>query len=124
MAHEPAPRRVKTYTSTQGYVYQYYFVGKRAALPDDPESPATEFIFDVTADRKSMFAVSIFLSEGVPRGWASRHGRGLTEAEQYGAVKMRLFQAFDEIEHMMAEGRRLHVTGDELENFLSALGVQ
>ena len=27
-------RRMKTYTGGQGYVYQYYFVGKRAALAD------------------------------------------------------------------------------------------
>lgn len=34
-------RRLKTYTGAQGYVYQYYFVGKRATLPNDPEAPAT-----------------------------------------------------------------------------------
>jgi hypothetical protein len=34
-------RRLKTYAGTQGYVYQYYFVGQRAALADDPEAPAT-----------------------------------------------------------------------------------
>ena len=27
-------RRMKTYTGGQGYVYQYYFVGNREALPD------------------------------------------------------------------------------------------
>ena len=37
-------RRLKTYTGAQGYVYQYYFVGKRPALADDPEAPATEFV--------------------------------------------------------------------------------
>ena len=30
-------RRMKSYTGGQGYVYQYYFVGKRVALPDDPD---------------------------------------------------------------------------------------
>ncbi len=48
----------------------------------------------------------------------------LTEAEQYGAVKIRLFQAFDEIEDMMAEGRRLVVSADGLEKALESLGVQ
>ena len=43
---------MKTYSGAQGYVYEYYFVGKRAALPQDAEAPATEFIFDVTSDRK------------------------------------------------------------------------
>jgi hypothetical protein len=117
-------RRMKTYTGGQGYVYQYYFVGKRAALADAPEAPATEYIFDVTADRKTTFSVSVFLPEESLRGWASQHGRSLTEAEQYGAVKLRLFAAFDEIEDMLTQGRRLVVSADSLEKALGTLGVQ
>src|SRR6201997_2362460 len=100
-------RRLKTYTGAQGYVYQYYFVGKRVALADDPESPATEFVFDVTSDRKMTYAVSVFLAEKSLIQWATSHGRKLTEAEQYAAAKLRLFHAFDELEDMMAKGRRL-----------------
>jgi hypothetical protein len=117
-------RRMKTYTGGQGYVYQYYFVGKRAALADAAEAPASEYIFDVTSDRKTTFAVSIFLPDESLQGWAAHHGRALTEAEQYGAVKLRLFQAFDEIEDMLAEGRRLVVSNQSLETALGALGVQ
>jgi hypothetical protein len=113
-------RRMKTYTGGQGYVYQYYFVGKR---PVTDEEPSTEYIFDVTSDRKTTFAVSVFLSDRAVRDWASTHGRALTEAEQYGAVKMRLFQAFDEIENMMANGRRLEVTPEDLQTVLATLGV-
>ena len=116
-------RRMKTYTGGQGYVYQYYFVGKRAALADAPETPATEYIFDVTADRKTTFSVSVFLPEESLRGWASQHGRSLTEAEQYGAVKLRLFAAFDEIEDMMAKGRNLTLDAAQLEDVLKTLGV-
>src|SRR5215475_5556365 len=90
-------RRMKTYSGAQGYVYEYYFVGKRAALPEDPESPATEFIFDVTSDRKLTYAVSVFLSEGPRAAWSQAHGRPLNDAEQYAAVKLRLFRAFDEL---------------------------
>jgi hypothetical protein len=117
-------RRIKTYTGGQGYVYQYYFVGKRAALPGDPCADATEYIFDVTSDRKTTFAVSVFLSDEVLRDWASKHGRALTDAEQYGAVKMKLFQAFDEIEDMLGNGRRLVVDAAVLEQVLNQLGVQ
>ena len=116
-------RRMKTYTGAQGYVYQYYFVGKRAALADAPETPASEYIFDVTSDRKTTFAVSVFLSQEVVRAWSSQHGRSLNDAEQYGAVKMRLFKAFDEVENMMADGRRLILDGDGLEETLFSLGV-
>ena len=100
-------RRLKTYTGAQGYVYQYYFVGKRPALPGDPETPATEFVFDVTSDRKLTYAVSVFLRESSLADWARAHGRPLSEAEQYAAAKLRLFRAFDEMEDVKAHGRRL-----------------
>ena len=116
-------RRLKTYTGAQGYVYQYYFVGKRAALADDPEAPATEFIFDVTSDRKVTFSVSVFLSEGPLAIWSQEHGRRLNDAEQYAAVKMRLFRAFDEVEDVMKGGRRLSIDTPLLEEALSSLGV-
>jgi hypothetical protein len=117
-------RRMKTYTGGQGYVYQYYFVGKRAAFADAPEAPASEYIFDITSDRKTTFAVSVFLPHQSAQTWANAHGRGLTDAEQYGAVKLRLFQAFDEVEDMLADGRRLVVGSDGLEKALDTLGVQ
>jgi hypothetical protein len=116
-------RRLKTYAGTQGYVYQYYFVGKRGALADDPEAPATEFVFDVTSDRKLTFAVSVFLPEKSATAWASVHGRPLTDAEHYAAAKLRLFRAFDELEDLKAEGRRLVIDEDALEEMLSGLGV-
>ena len=100
-------RRMKTYTGAQGYVYEYYFVGKRSSLPGATGSAATEYIFDVSPDRKTVFAVSIFLLVEAVTSWSASQGRELGEAEQYGAVKMRLFEAFDEIEDMLADGRRL-----------------
>ena len=117
-------RRLKTYAGTQGYVYQYYFVGKRAALAEDPESPATEFVFDVTSDRKMTYAVSVFLPDKSLTRWATTHGRSLTEAEQYAAAKLRLFRAFDELEDVMAEGRRLVIDPAGLEESLTTLGVE
>jgi len=116
-------RRLKTYAGGQGYVYQYYFVGQRAALPDDPEAPATEFVFDVTSDRKLTYAVSVFLPEKAVVAWIAKHGRPLTEAEQYAAAKLRLFRAFDELEDMKEHGRRLAIDAALLEEALSSLGV-
>ncbi len=113
-------RRMKTYTGEQGYVYQYYFVGKRAA---SGEAPGSEYIFDVTSDRKTTYAVSVILPEKLVADWAAVHGRQLTDAEQYGAVKMRLFQGFDELEDMMADGRRLVIDAVILESALTRLGV-
>ena len=56
--------------------------------------------------------------------WAKQHGRPLNDAEQYAAAKMRLFQAFDEIENMMAQGRRLLIDSGNLEQLLGTLGVE
>jgi hypothetical protein len=117
-------RRLKTYAGAQGYVYQYYFVGKRAALPDDAETPATEFIFDVTSDRKLTYSVSIFLPETALASWTQAHGRPLNDAEQYAAAKLRLFRAFDELENVMADGRHLTIDDALLEEALSTLGVE
>jgi hypothetical protein len=124
MSPNPPIRRLKTYTGAQGYVYQYYFVGKRPALADDAESPATEYIFDVTSDRKLTFAVSVFLPDATRAAWSKAHGRPLSEAEQYAAVKLRLFRAFDELEDVKTYGRRLTIDTNLLEEALASLGVE
>ena len=115
---------MKTYTGETGYVYQYYFVGKRPALEGEPEAPATEFIFDVTADRKTTFAVSVFLKPEALRAWEGAHSRPLTESEQYAAAKMRLFRAFDQVEQMRDQGRRLRIDASDIEDLLGALGLE
>jgi len=112
-------RRLKTYTGSQGYVYQYYFVGQRRAAG----SNATEYVFDVTSDRKTTYAVTIALPDEVVSGWNESHGRALTGSEQYAAVKMRLFQAFDEFENMSALGRSLQVDRQGMEESLASLHV-
>jgi len=119
-----AVRRLKTYAGAQGYVYQYYFVGRRSALADDPESPATEFVFDVTSDRKLTYAVSVFLPDHATAAWNKTHGRPLTDAEQYAAAKLRLFRAFDELEDVKTNGRRLGIDPALLEEAMSTLGVE
>jgi hypothetical protein len=124
MSSDKTIRRLKTYAGYQGYVYQYYFVGQRAALANDPEAPATEFVFDVTSDRKLTYAISVFLPEAAVTAWASSHGRPLTEAEQYASAKLRLFRAFDELEDVQRNGRRLTIDTPMLEASLAALGLE
>lgn len=113
----------KNYAAQTGYVYQYYFVGQRPALPDDPDAPSTEYVFDVTLDRKTIFAVSIFLKPVTLEYWAAQRGRELTEPEQYAGVKLRLLQGFDEIPDMLRDGRRLTLPGELLTELLDSIGV-
>lgn len=114
---------MKSYTGSQGYVYQYYFVGKRPALAEEPFAPATEYIFDVTSDRKTTFAVSVFVQDDAVKEWAAAHGRLPSDAERYAAAKLRLLQGFDEIEDMMAHGRRLLTDTPAFDELLGTLGV-
>lgn len=123
-SQNPVVRRLKTYAGAQGYLYQYYFVGKRPALPDDPAAPATEFIFDVTSDRKVTFAVSVFLCDSAVSAWNASHGRALSDSEQYAAAKLRLFRAFDDLEDIKAQGRRLLIDVALLEEVLATLHVE
>jgi hypothetical protein len=115
-------RRMKTYTGGQGYVYQYYFVGQRPA--QQGSAATTEYVFDVTSDRKTTYSVSVFIEQQALRAWSQSHGRSPSDAEQYAAAKMRLFQAFDEVEDMMAAGRSLTVDGASLEAAFTTLGVE
>ncbi len=117
------PTQLKTYSAQSGYVYQYYFVGQRAALAEDPEAPSTEYIFDVSSDRKTTFAVSIFLPPAALAAWAAKYGRELVEPEQYAAAKLRLLQGFDEIPDMLHEGRRLRLDGGQIIELLDSIGI-
>ena len=111
---------MKTYTAETGYVYQYYFVGKRRAL----EQQATEFIFDVSSDRKVRFSVSVFVPDAALAEWKASHGRALGDAEIYAAAKMQLTRAFDEVGDLFEAGRSLTLDASALGGFLSALGIE
>ncbi|HWR37191.1 MAG TPA: hypothetical protein VN622_15110 [Clostridia bacterium] len=114
-----AVRRLKSYTGQTGYVYQYYFVGSRPSR--NSAVAGTEYIFDVTADRKTMFAVTVAIRRESLEGWALTHGRQLSGTEQYASAKMRLFQAFDNVEKMMEDGRHLQVDSGNIEELLAPL---
>lgn len=116
-------RRVKTFAAQTGYVYEYCFVGKRDALESDVFAPSTEFIFDVSPDRKTVFAVSIFLMPKALEAFAVERGRTLSDPEQFAAAKLRLQQAFDETPNMMQDGRRLLVDAALLASLLQSVGI-
>ena len=94
MARPDAVRRVKSYSAADGYVYQYYFFeGNRAQRGG---RPGGEFIYVVSADRRSAYPFKIFVKQSALDAWAKQNGRPLTSSEEYAVAKMRLFQAFDE----------------------------
>ena len=90
----PKVRRQKTYSAQSGYVYQYYYEGQRPMETD--RERGTEFVFDVSADRKTSVPVSVFVSAEAVEEWERQHHRDLSPTERYAIAKMALFQAFDE----------------------------
>jgi hypothetical protein len=68
--------------------------------------------------------VSVFLPHSTCDVWSKSHGRLLNEAEQYAAAKLRLFAAFDELEDVKSQGRRLTIDSESLEQTLRSLGVE
>jgi hypothetical protein len=89
----PPVRRLKTYSSQTGFVYQYFYLGHR---PSKELGGGTEFCFDVSVDRKTSVEVAVIVPDAAVKVWEQAHGRTLIANERYAVSKMSLFQAFDE----------------------------
>lgn len=118
----PAVRRQKTYSGQSGYVYQYYYEGHRPYQRD--RGDGTEYVFDVSADRKTSLAVSVLLSSAALDDWEGRHGRTLHPSERYAIAKMALFQAFDERPNPAAMSADVRVRAADVEAILITLGIE
>src|SRR6266851_3068089 len=112
MPRPEAAHRVKSYSAATGYVYQYYFYevekSKRGA------AAGTEYVYMVSVDRKHVFPVRIFVRKDALEKWSAHTGRQFTGTEEYAVAKMRLFQAFDEVEGFSAETPDLMVDESNL----------
>ncbi len=118
----PAVRRQKTYSGQSGYVYQYYYEGHRPYKRDGKSG--TEYVFDVSADRKTSMAVSVLVSDAALEDWQGRHARALQSSEQYAIAKMALFQAFDERPSPAAMSAAVQVRAADVEAILIGLGIE
>lgn len=115
-------RRVKSYSAESGYVYQYHFQEVRPQQVRGGRA-GSEYVYIVSRDRKHSFPVPVFLRREALEAWARGHGRRLDGTEQYAAVKMRLFRAFDEIEDLERERLNVEVTAENIEELLAALDI-
>jgi hypothetical protein len=126
--HMPRPdavRRVKSYSAANGYVYQYCFYEVNRI--EERGGPAGEFIYAISADRKTTFPLRIVVLQVSLEAWARANGRPLTSSEEYAVAKVRLFRAFDEGEVPVtaesAEGLSLVVDESNLEELLQFLNI-
>ena len=125
MPRSDAVRRVKSYSSANGYVYQYFFYEVNRISVDG--KPVGEFIYAISADRKNTFALRILVEQSALEAWAAVNGRRLTSSEEYAIAKMRLFRGFDEgMVPLTAEDAAavaLQVDETNLEELLTLLNI-
>jgi len=117
----PAVRRLKTYSAQSGYVYQYYYDGQRQLLSGGEH--CVEYVFTVSADRKTSHPVSVLVAEGSLRAWEQAHARELSSTERYAIAKMALFQAFDERAAPDLMKQEVRVRAADVEAIIDALGL-
>jgi hypothetical protein len=128
-SHKPEPltgappvRRQKTYSGQSGYVYQYYYEGHRPYKRD--RDRGGEYVFEVSADRKTSMMVSVLVSDQALEVWERRHGRGLRANERYAIAKMALFQAFDERPDPSTMNADVRVRAADVDAILIQLGIE
>ena len=91
MAH-----RYKTYTSSDGTTFHYFFAFSRRVSRPEGEGSGTDYVFVVTPDQTVPFVIRLFVSDRALRAWETEHRRTMESSETYAAAKLRLFRAFDE----------------------------
>ncbi len=121
MARPEAVRRVKSYSAATGYVYQYFFyevLKSRRGF-----SAGTEYVYMVSVDRQKVFPLRVFVRGEAVEKWSKSVGRAMTGTEEYAVAKMRLFQAFDEVEDLAGARPELIVDETNLEELLGQLDL-
>lgn len=125
MSRPESVRRIKSYSAASGYVYQYSFSEVNRLNVNGEE--IGEFLYAVSADRKTSFPVRILVEQQALNNWARVNGRALTSSEEYAIAKMRFFQALDEEEEPLNEEtaaqRPFVVTDANLEGLLKQLHI-
>lgn len=121
MARPDAVRRMKSYSAATGFVYQYYFFEMVPARHGF--TAGTEYVYMVSSDRKTSYPLRIFVQKDALEDWKSRFGRALTGTEEYAVAKMRLFQAFDELDGLPALSPDLRVDCSNLDSLLVQLDL-
>jgi hypothetical protein len=117
----PSIRRLKNYSAQSGYVYQYYYEGHRPFR--DAGASGTEFVFTVSADRKTSHPTSVLLTDEAVQLWEHAHARELSPTERYAVAKIALFQAFDERSEPPDMKQEIRVRPADLDAIIENLGL-
>ncbi len=118
----PTVRRQKSYSAQSGFVYQYFYTGSRAA--ERSGAVGTQYVFEISADRKQFFPVSVFVEAALFSSWEESRARALGANERYAVAKITLFQAFDERESPSLMKEEIAVRARDLTLILESLGIE
>ncbi|HLJ24161.1 MAG TPA: hypothetical protein VKT71_08650 [Candidatus Acidoferrales bacterium] len=121
MPRPEAAHRVKSYSAQTGFVYQYYFYEVEKSRRGKAEG--TEYVYMASVDRKHVFPVRIFVNKAALEKWSARTGRRFTGTEEYAVAKMRLFQAFDEVEDFSGKNPDFVVDESNLDELQTQLDL-
>jgi hypothetical protein len=117
----PPVRRLKTYSAQSGYVYQYCYEGQRTFQQSGERG--TEFVFSLSADRKTWRPCRVMLPDKAASSWEVAHERELSATERYAIAKMALFQAFDDRETPALMKADILVRNADVEGIVETLGL-
>jgi hypothetical protein len=121
MTRPEAVRRVKSYSSATGYVYQYYFYEVQKIRRGG--AAGTEYVYMVSVDRRKVFPLRVFVRRDGVEKWGRVAGRELSGTEEYAVAKMRLFDALDEITGIESSQTELIVDESNLDVLLDRLNL-
>jgi len=121
MSRPAVARRVKAYSAATGYVYQYYFYEVQKTHRGKLEG--TEYVYMISADRKRVFPLRVFVRRDAVEKWERAAGRALSGTEEYAIAKIRLFQALDEIPHIESTFPDFAVDESNLDSLLTQLDL-
>jgi len=116
----PAPR-MKTYSAQSGYVYEYYYEGRR---PAGASGADVEFVFNICGGGARRRPASVFLNGAAVASWQRRRSREFSSTELYALAKMALFQAFDEWPAPDRMKDAVTVREADIDVFAGALGLE
>ena len=88
LAGAPVAPRMKTYGASSGYVYHYFFEGRR-------DGDEAEYVFRISTDRSNWKFIAVALPRESVEGWQREAARELNASERYAIVKLALFEVFD-----------------------------
>jgi len=88
-----------------------------------PSASGTEYVFNVSHDRKTSSQISVFIHDEAIHSWQQVSGRTLSATEKYAIAKMALFQAFDERETPEAVSADVRVGSADVRTMLASLNI-